>query len=831
MTADTHFFEIARYRKRLSLLFYGLFVAVVGFHALVLLLVVMLITKVGAGTVEGAWWVGTLLVFGLYLVFVMLVQRHKVRHGGQFLANKLGAVRLFLDHSQQETPLEAGEAVYYERFIKATRLRDFPSSYQRYYEFAEQMALASGLRLPKLYVLPTQNGINACVAGFDEHDAVLIVTQGALDKLDNEALYALIGHEFAHLLHGDAHLNLRLYVMMSGLSLFYEAAEWLEGLLLGEFHAQYHNRFGGGVRFDNRQAWVNHWQNTVHHDTYQQHQADESDAMALLVKAPVMLMLVVARLLGVFGMASMEWLKQCFNHQRELLADATSMRLTRSFGMSALLEQMQRHGTALSDVSVSAMDYFFFAEPKPHETTHWFNTHPTPEQRQASLQTYRYDEFGQKVTSHLKIQRLDECHQHALRHKPVVALAEEVEAYQVIEFEAPKDSISEDGRLVVNPDWYVGWDVSPVQSSLPSQHSYQTNPQTPSDLSFPTPQVSESCHSWLYPNRQSNPKAVPNKLSDLPWILVSRLRTPIGALMVIEATLLCRFWRLDIDGQFDFVDIFITLPDEWQENEYVQNCQEQLLSHRIKDEVLVALSQYERINDGVLIAKLITLFDKQLAGQGGQYQPSTLDTLTKYQQGLHTLLMQPLTVQPTALSQMRLNRKVDRLYQALILASLIQTMTQHGIGVSLGAMDERVQECLKDIDISWVCGTKAEQLTVVLLAFLVGVQDNSLLVAEFERVLLGVRRHSRLMGVVLDVDDKLLIQLILATHQLTVQGWAVLLLALAHDVKDTAFCQKLLETLHTSLLYDGVLAPKERDILRAFMVLFDHYDPNRPETF
>jgi Zn-dependent protease with chaperone function len=71
----------------------------------------------------------------------------------------------------------------------------------------EEMAIASGVKPPMVYVMDAEYGINAFVAGLSLDDTVMVVTQGALDAFDRDEMQAVVGHEFSHILHGDARLE------------------------------------------------------------------------------------------------------------------------------------------------------------------------------------------------------------------------------------------------------------------------------------------------------------------------------------------------------------------------------------------------------------------------------------------------------------------------------------------------------------------------------------------------------------------------------------------------------------------------------------------------
>ncbi len=74
----------------------------------------------------------------------------------------------------------------------------------------EEIAIASGVPVPKIYVMEHEAAINAFAAGYSTSDAVIAVTRGALDKLNRDELQGVIAHEFSHILNGDMRLNIRL---------------------------------------------------------------------------------------------------------------------------------------------------------------------------------------------------------------------------------------------------------------------------------------------------------------------------------------------------------------------------------------------------------------------------------------------------------------------------------------------------------------------------------------------------------------------------------------------------------------------------------------------
>lgn len=113
-----------------------------------------------------------------------LYKRWQLSEGGAALARSLGADAV--PPNAKEPPLR--------------RLRNT----------VEEMAIASGLPLPEIFVLNQEPGINAFVAGFGPDDAAIAVTRGALERLDRDELQGVVAHEFGHILNHDMRLNTAL---------------------------------------------------------------------------------------------------------------------------------------------------------------------------------------------------------------------------------------------------------------------------------------------------------------------------------------------------------------------------------------------------------------------------------------------------------------------------------------------------------------------------------------------------------------------------------------------------------------------------------------------
>src|SRR5438552_8445711 len=97
--------------------------------------------------------------------------------------------------------------------------RDEPAE-RRLLNVVEEMALASGITVPLVFVMDDQRTINAFAAGYSPNEATIIVTRGALEQLNRDELQGVVAHEFSHILNGDMRLNITLVGVIAGIVLF-----------------------------------------------------------------------------------------------------------------------------------------------------------------------------------------------------------------------------------------------------------------------------------------------------------------------------------------------------------------------------------------------------------------------------------------------------------------------------------------------------------------------------------------------------------------------------------------------------------------------------------
>ena len=192
----------------------------------------------------------------------------------------------------------------------------------------EEMAIAAGMPVPELYLMEHEPGINAFVAGYSPQDAVLVVTQGALDQLSRDQLQGVVGHEYSHILNGDMRLNIRLMACLAGLVMIGQIGRFL--LEANFWHGSRRSR-----RNDGRSA-------------------------LLMIGLGLVFVLV-----GYIGVLVGRIIKAAVSRQREFLADASAVQFTRlPDGLAGALYAIKGHagGSQLTHRHAEDMSHFCFGE-------------------------------------------------------------------------------------------------------------------------------------------------------------------------------------------------------------------------------------------------------------------------------------------------------------------------------------------------------------------------------------------------------------------------------------------------------------------------------------
>ncbi|NLD69377.1 MAG: M48 family metalloprotease [Limnobacter sp.] len=101
--------------------------------------------------------------------------------------------------------------------LGARTLDDTDALHRRLRDVAEEVAVAAGIAVPNLYTLDDAS-INAVAAGDRPAIAAVIVTRGALERLDRAQLQGVVATRIAQIVDGSAALNLRIAAALYGLS-------------------------------------------------------------------------------------------------------------------------------------------------------------------------------------------------------------------------------------------------------------------------------------------------------------------------------------------------------------------------------------------------------------------------------------------------------------------------------------------------------------------------------------------------------------------------------------------------------------------------------------
>jgi Zn-dependent protease with chaperone function len=214
----------------------------------------------------------------------------------------------------------------------------------RLINIVEELALASGIPVPAVYVLEREEAINAFAAGYSIHDAAVVVTKGCMERLDRDELQGVMAHEFSHILNGDMRLNIRTVGVLYGLVLLTVTGR---GILRTAAHT--------GRRKDNA--------------------AGGAIAIGLA--------LVIVGYLGVFFG---KLIKAAISRQREYLADAAAVQFTRNpHGLAGALKKIATllPGSVIHDHHAEELSHVFFASGLRQSGLGLplFTTHPPIERR------------------------------------------------------------------------------------------------------------------------------------------------------------------------------------------------------------------------------------------------------------------------------------------------------------------------------------------------------------------------------------------------------------------------------------------------------------------
>ena len=214
---------------------------------------------------------------------------------------------------------------------------------RRLLNVVEEIALASGTPVPRVFVLDNETGVNAFAAGFSTQDAVIGVTFGCLTKLTRDELQGVIAHEFSHILNGDMRLNIRLMGLLNGILIIGIIGYWIFRVATGS------GRTAGVGR-----------------------KKDGSPIAFILVGLAVMA-------IGYIGVFFGKLIKSAVSRQREFLADAASVQFTRNpDGLAGALKKIGGFaaGSRIRSPNAEQASHLFFANGLGTSFLNLMATHP-----------------------------------------------------------------------------------------------------------------------------------------------------------------------------------------------------------------------------------------------------------------------------------------------------------------------------------------------------------------------------------------------------------------------------------------------------------------------
>jgi len=219
------------------------------------------------------------------------------------------------------------------------------------FNVVEEMSIASGLPMPKVYIVD-DTAPNAFATGRDPEHATVAVTSGLLEKLDRDELQGVIAHEMSHVANFDIRYSMLVGILVGTTVLISDF--FLRGLW-----------FGGGGRGGGRRG------------------GDGGGQLQII-------MLLVAIVLAILAPLFARLLQLSISRQREFLADASAVRLTRNpKGLADALQKISGDREVL-EVANRATAHLYIVNPiKRFEkrSKGLFSTHPPIEERIKILRT------------------------------------------------------------------------------------------------------------------------------------------------------------------------------------------------------------------------------------------------------------------------------------------------------------------------------------------------------------------------------------------------------------------------------------------------------------
>jgi heat shock protein HtpX len=202
------------------------------------------------------------------------------------------------------------------------------------------MSLAAGIPMPAVYVID-DSAPNAFATGRDPQHASIAITTGLLQKLDREELQGVMAHELSHVRNFDIRFSLMVGVLVGAVALI--ADMFLRMTFWGSM--------GGRRRRDS--------------------EGGSSGFGAI--------MMVVALVLAILAPLAARLVQLAVSRQREYLADASGVELTRNpYGLERALAKIALDTEPL-EVANRATQHLYFENPikgASGKSSNLWSTHP-----------------------------------------------------------------------------------------------------------------------------------------------------------------------------------------------------------------------------------------------------------------------------------------------------------------------------------------------------------------------------------------------------------------------------------------------------------------------